>query len=48
MTDGIAMLRPTGIRQRCSPVFMSMATMLANGGFRSGSPRGPGIYPAGR
>ena len=35
-------LRPTGIRQRCSPLFMSMATMLPNGGLSSGRPRGPG------
>src|SRR5262249_2017999 len=34
--------RPIGMRHRCSPVFISMATTLANGGLNSGSPRGPG------
>jgi hypothetical protein len=40
--EAIASLRPTGMRQRCSPLFMSMATMLPNGGLSSGNPRGPG------
>ena len=39
--EAIASLRPTRMRQRCSPVFMSMATMLPNGGLSSGNPRGP-------
>src|SRR5256885_5120753 len=38
---GNASLRPTGILHRCSPVFMSMATMLPNGGLSNGNPRGP-------
>ena len=37
-----AVALPTGMRQRCSPLFMSTATGLPKGGLSSGSPRGPG------
>src|SRR5262245_18516693 len=38
---GYALPLPTGERQRCSPVDMSMATTLPQGGFNSGRPAVP-------